>query len=274
MTDRYIITAVLSADDQFLDVSAAFCDISGYTKKELLKLSPETLTPEAIHDARRDIIESVFDGNSWQGEMPQITKDGHQIWLQMYVDPLKNRDGKVDRYRATAVDISEKKLIEKISETDSLTGIANRKKLDDVLYTEWARYLRYKKPFSILLFDLDYFKQVNDEFGHLEGDKVLIRVAESVQMHLRASDAFGRWGGEEFLVILPETDLEHAAVVAEKLRLAVSQITGLASTSLSASFGVACTGEHMERVETLIRLADEALYFAKENGRNRVELSD
>lgn len=274
MTDRYIITAVLSADDQFLDVSTAYCDILGYSRKELLNLSPENMTPDAVHEARRDIIESVFDGHSWQGEMPQITKDGRQIWLQLYVDPLKNRDGKVDRYRATAVDITEKKLIEKISETDSLTGVANRKRLDDVLYTEWARYLRYKKPFSIILFDLDYFKQVNDEFGHLEGDKVLIRVADCVQTHLRKSDAFGRWGGEEFLVILPETDSEHASLVAEKLRVAISQISGLACTSLSASFGVACTGAKMERVETLIRLADEALYYAKENGRNRVELSD
>ena len=274
LTDKYVISAEVNKDDEFISVSTAYCESSGYSRKEIMALKPEELAPPETRVARRKIIDGVLAGQSWQGEMRQISKQNRTLWIQLYVDPMRDSSGSIVGYTATATDITERKLVEKMSETDALTGVANRKKLDSVMSKEWARYIRYQHELSLIIFDLDHFKKINDEFGHLEGDKVLIAVADLVSESIRATDTFGRWGGEEFMVILPETSLQEAQLVAEKLREAVSQLNVLGSKSITASFGVAGVLEGITELETLIRLSDEGLYIAKENGRNRVEVVD
>jgi diguanylate cyclase (GGDEF)-like protein/PAS domain S-box-containing protein len=274
VTDKYVISAELNADDEFKSVSTAYCEFLGYSREELLSMKPEFLAPSQTRAARREIVNRVLGGGSWHGDMMQRSKDGRQLWISLYVDPLKTPQGDIVGYTATATDITERKLVEKMSETDALTDIANRKKLDDVMTKEWARYTRYQHQLALIIFDLDHFKKINDEFGHLAGDKVLVAVAELIEQSIRTTDTFGRWGGEEFMVILPETTLEEAQLVAEKLREAVSKLRVLGPKKITASFGVAGVLEDISEMETLIRLADEALYTAKENGRNRVEIVD
>jgi len=162
--------------------------------------------------------------------------------------------------------------IEHLAHFDTVTGLPNRALLMELLEREVARSLRSERGFALLMLDLDGFKQVNDSRGHAAGDKVLARVGERGRLCMRASDVFGRLGGDEFLAILPETGREGALQVAEKLRVALSEPYPLDGSSavLGASVGVSLFGEHGTDAEALQRLADEALYEAKRLGKGRV----
>lgn len=157
--------------------------------------------------------------------------------------------------------------------TDALTGLPNRLKLNEVLASELARYQRYKTPFSLALFDIDHFKQINDTYGHQQGDQVLQQVARVVRQLIRAVDTVGRWGGEEFLLVLPETPLAGAVTTVERLRQAVAAADYGPVGRVTASFGVAevRAGDDADK---LLRRADTALYRAKNRGRNRVEVEE
>lgn len=165
--------------------------------------------------------------------------------------------------------------IEHLAHHDTITGLPNRALLNDRLAQESARALRSGRGFALLALDLDGFKSVNDTFGHAAGDRVLVIVAERARACMRASDTVGRLGGDEFLAILPETTLEGAMLVAEKLREALAQPYALGSSvaHLSASVGVSLFPEHGSEFEGVQRAADGALYEAKRAGRNRVSVA-
>ncbi len=270
LTDRYVLSAVVNKDGKIKEASTALCVSSGYSQEELLHMSSQLLVVPDYLDRRQEAISKVLNGETWQGELQFLRKNGTTFWVFVYLDPMQGADGDIVGYRSTATDITEKKLIQQISETDGLTGIANRNKLDSALGKEWERYLRYGQEFSLILFDLDHFKKINDEFGHLEGDQVLIRVAKLVETLVRKIDTIGRWGGEEFLIIVPQTDRESAVLVAEKIRTAIAAMEDVVWQRITASFGVATAQPEMADSEVLLRLADKALYQAKENGRNQV----
>lgn len=161
--------------------------------------------------------------------------------------------------------------LNEMARRDTLTGLFNRRHLMEALDQEMNRCNRTQGPFSVCIFDIDHFKQINDTYGHQAGDLVLIRVAESVIHNLRNIDCFGRFGGEEFLLILPETDIQGARIKAERLREQLTEVTfPEIDTDLRVTTSVGltqyCSGESAD--ETLAR-ADEALYEAKENGRNQ-----
>jgi len=160
--------------------------------------------------------------------------------------------------------------LEQLAIRDTLTGLYNRRKLDTSFAREVERAARYGRPLSVIMVDVDYFKAVNDTHGHPVGDAVLIETARLLQAALRTSDILGRWGGEEFLIICPETPIETAVPLAERLRSDYEQCEFSGAGHLTASFGVAAhrAGHH---VEDILLGADKALYQAKKSGRNRVE---
>jgi len=161
---------------------------------------------------------------------------------------------------------------EKASVTDPLTGIGNRRKFNDICDKETARFNRYQNaPFSIIMLDIDHFKKINDQHGHSKGDEALVEFVSTIKPLLRENDSFCRWGGEEFAVILPETDSEGALLLAERIREAISQMS-VGSIMFTVSAGVAQYRKKELLDEFVVRL-DTALYQAKENGRNRVVLS-
>ncbi len=162
------------------------------------------------------------------------------------------------------------KELERLSITDRLTGLFNRMKLDEALASENLRAQRTGQPFSIILIDVDHFKQVNDMHGHQAGDRVLIEVAQLLQANTREIDIVGRWGGEEFLVICPHTDSAGARQLAENLRLKMQACNFTAVAHKTASFGVT-TFQSGDQSKDVVARADTALYAAKEGGRNRVE---
>jgi diguanylate cyclase (GGDEF)-like protein len=159
--------------------------------------------------------------------------------------------------------------------TDHLTGIANRWEIMDRFNSEKGRAERHGTPLSIIIADIDHFKSVNDTFGHNAGDWVLRSVANAISSSIRVEDACGRWGGEEFLLLLPDTNLDAAARVAEKLRQAVSELSipwEGESIAVTMSMGVGQFRPGMT-LDECIQPADHALYRAKTGGRNRVELA-
>jgi diguanylate cyclase (GGDEF)-like protein len=156
--------------------------------------------------------------------------------------------------------------------TDALTGLPNNRAVQDTLKRMVAHAARSETPLGTILLDLDRFKRINDTFGHGRGDDVLAAIGTVLQAHIRASDFVGRYGGEEFIVLLPDTDRDGALISAEKLREAITKITipGV-ELPITASLGVAMLPQDAADAATLIRRADRALYTAKNNGRNRVE---
>jgi diguanylate cyclase (GGDEF)-like protein len=163
-------------------------------------------------------------------------------------------------------------LAEARASTDALTGLPNRRAIGDTVKRLVAQATRTAAPLAALVLDVDHFKQVNDLFGHDRGDEALAAVGEVIAAAVRAGDFAGRSGGEEFVVLLPDTDAEGGHVAAEKLRAAIATVTvpGV-DRNITASIGVAAVPDHAADSETLLRAADRALYAAKANGRNRVE---
>jgi diguanylate cyclase (GGDEF)-like protein len=180
----------------------------------------------------------------------------------------------LDLIRIYALDITKRKMAEEeihlLATTDSLTGIANRREFTAILEREVARVKRYGKPLSLAMFDLDYFKRVNDTFGHDVGDNMLQAVTGLVKKSIRSADVVARWGGEEFMVLMPESDMQAAEKASDKLRLAIAGHQFDTVGKLTASFGVAAY-EPQDDVNSLLKRADDALYRAKDKGRNRVE---
>ncbi len=168
--------------------------------------------------------------------------------------------------------------LERLASTDELTGVANRRAIDEALRRDLARADRDATPISVILIDVDHFKSVNDTWGHATGDAVLSALGKLMRQMLRASDVAGRWGGEEFLCILPNTDSTGALVVAERLRtnLPLNTVAGpRGPVQVTASFGVATArGPGCRNAsEGIMRRADSALYCAKEQGRDRIVMS-
>jgi diguanylate cyclase (GGDEF)-like protein len=159
--------------------------------------------------------------------------------------------------------------IRRLSETDGLTQISNRLKLDAVLKLEIERLSRSDSVCSVIILDIDFFKKVNDTYGHLVGDEVLKDVADIIKKGVRKIDTVGRWGGEEFMVIMPVTEASKGMVLAEKLRNKISRHVFAGVGNLTASFGVAESRGDLNAVE-LVAKADAAMYQAKDAGRNQV----
>jgi len=161
--------------------------------------------------------------------------------------------------------------LSKIAYTDSLTHIYNRLHFAHFLDVEIDKVKRYGSKFSIIFFDLDNFKKVNDNFGHMVGDEVLEEITKIVSKANRSADIFARYGGEEFIILTPETDISGALIQAERLRNAIENYEFDKVGHITSSFGVTEFNAEKDTVETLLDRADKALYLAKEYGRNRVE---
>ena len=164
-------------------------------------------------------------------------------------------------------------VIKELMLTDPLTGVANRRHLDERLDLESKRIQRYGGSLSIIITDIDHFKKINDSHGHHAGDEVLKLFAKLIQESIRATDFVGRFGGEEFVMLLPETDIDSAHNLAERIRQALESTSRLSiETGVTASFGVASTRKQ-EAAEMILRSADQALYRAKQAGRNQVGIA-
>jgi len=195
--------------------------------------------------------------------------------LRLRTEEMEITSAKYEEQAQEMVGLAEelhflKEKAELLSITDRLTGLFNRLKLDQAFAAEIDRSQRYEHPLSMIMFDLDHFKSVNDTYGHQVGDDVLVAIATLLKESIRTVDIAGRWGGEEFLVICPETNIDGAVALAEKIRESIRSYDFPSVGQKTASFGVS-EYKAGEDANAFTQRADEALYSAKENGRDRVE---
>ena len=251
-------------------VSQYFCQVTGYNEDELIDKKHNILRhPDTLLAVYEDLWATILNKEVWKGELKAVYKNGSEHWLQHIITPLFGQKNKLEGFAAISHDITDKKIIEKMAITDYLTGLYNRHKLEQILNHEIERFNRYGGHFSVIIIDIDFFKKINDHYGHPVGDETLIYLANIMKNNSRETDYISRWGGEEFLIVCCETTAVEASVLANQLRVVIEKTHFPIIEKLTISSGVA---EHMseETVSTLISKADQALYKAKLTGRNKV----
>jgi diguanylate cyclase (GGDEF)-like protein/PAS domain S-box-containing protein len=262
---------VCDAKGRILDANAAYCSIVGFTREELLTMSLTDLEanekPEMIGTHIRNIINLGSDSFT----SVHKRKDGSTVDVEVTVTYLNEHGG---RFYSFVRDIADRKKLEaellRAATYDRLTGVLNRQALEDRILNEIERARRYGKPFSLIMLDIDDFKHINDTLGHQSGDKVLSGIARILGQHSRIVDSVGRWGGEEFVILLAESRGKEAALVAEKLRSALTCHSIDEVASVTASFGVA-EFQKGDSLDSMIKRVDDLLYLAKNRGKNQVE---
>lgn len=268
--DKYVPTMKVDLNKTITDVSSALCKISGYSKEELIGKSPSLFKSGRMNnEIYKNLWNKITNGLIWHGELENRTKYNEPYWINITILPNYDQNNQIESYTALCEDITDKKRIEIISQTDKLTQIYNRVKLDASLEIEFNRFQRYKDIFSIILIDIDHFKSVNDNYGHQVGDSVLIQLSKLLKEHCRKTDIVGRWGGEEFMIICPDTDIKGSTLLAEHLRKLVDEFEFNVVKHKTISVGVAEI-YNSDNIETLLKRVDDNLYEAKNSGRNKV----
>ncbi|MBK7058630.1 MAG: diguanylate cyclase [Leptospiraceae bacterium] len=263
-----------------------FSELSGYSEQELVGNTHKIIN-SGFHDKAfwENLWQTIKNGNVWKGEVKNRAKDGSEYWVSSVISPIFDENGQIFQYLSIRQDITTRKRFEEelktLSLTDPLTGVGNRRFFMNLLDREWQRFRRFKQPTSILMLDIDFFKKINDTYGHATGDEVLSHTGELLNK-LRATDVVGvysqsevvgRIGGEEFAIIATNTALPEAKILAERLRKDIASLhiekAGVL-IPVTASFGAAAFSENDSGPESAMQYADQALYKAKQNGRNRV----
>lgn len=275
---------VIDRDSVILLFNEGAEKIFGYKSSEVLGVHLNSLIPERYH-LQHDLHVEEFDrghssSRSMGDRMRQVVglrKNGEEFLTSTTIMKVGTRDKPA--FAAIVRDISENKKTEeellRLAATDPLTGAFNRREFTSLAERDALRAQRYNRPLAILIFDLDHFKRLNDTYGHAAGDKALQRFTTLCCNALRTVDIFGRWGGEEFVALLPETDADGAAVIAERLRKIVADNSfefGGHKISFTVSIGVAQYRDTETSIEGPLARADQAIYDAKKAGRNRIAI--
>ncbi len=260
-------------------VNHGFEDITGYTFTEAVGRNPAELIKSGSHqnDIYNDLWDTISAGNVWRGELTNRTKNGDVYWCRLSVSPVLNNCGEIINYVGVQEDLTELKNkeaeLKRLATIDELTSINNRRNFMDLALKEMKRTARHGRSMALAILDIDHFKIVNDTYGHDYGDFVLRELAAIVMSEIREIDVLGRIGGEEFALVLANTDNDGAAILFERLRVSIEkhdfQFKG-GAVNVTASFGYAVFSEGgKETLDGLMKMADRALYAAKHNGRNR-----
>lgn len=260
----------------------------GYQASEIPKeigfqFFTERLHPEDYDRVMDNMRRHLYnETDAYDVEYRIRSKNGEYIW---YYDRGKvtkrDTEGKPLIVSGIVFDITQNKMTEsnlkeansklhKMAMTDELTGAFNRRMIVEAINNEIKRSKRLDSIFSLIMFDIDHFKMINDNFGHDAGDFVLKRLAQMVKNRIRVIDIFGRWGGEEFIIVLPSTELESTIILAEDLRIKLSQLDLEGIGRVTASFGIA-TYEEGDSIDSIVKKVDNKMYQAKNEGRNRVK---
>lgn len=257
-------------------VNQTFCNVTGYSAAEAIGQTPQSLlhsgkTPKANYEA---MWAHLNRGEAWQGEFINHRKDGSEYIESVAIAPVRQADGKITNYLAVKHDITEQRhteaRIENLAHFDQLTGLPNRASLNDRF--EYARSLaqRSGQHLAVMFFDLDNFKSINDTLGHGVGDQLLMQVAKRIKSMLRGEDTVTRFGGDEFILLLHETDETGAAHVAIKLIEQAAHAYQIEQHELvvTHSIGIAIYPNDGNDLDTLLKHADAAMYRVKRAGRN------
>jgi diguanylate cyclase (GGDEF)-like protein/PAS domain S-box-containing protein len=252
----------------------AFFDETGYTKEDVLGNTPRVLKSGKYDDAfYKKLWGTILRGDIYKDTLINKKKNGDIFYEKKTISPLKDDQNNLIGFVSSGKDVTLETMMhqemEHLASIDKLTGIYNRHKFEELFSLEAERTRRFSSPLSLILLDIDHFKSVNDTYGHDIGDDVLKHFSSIIKSNIRQIDIFARWGGEEFLVLSPGTNLTEVGVFAEKLRLAIEKASFPTVNNVTVSVGLS-EFEEGDTFSNLFKRADKALYFAKNNGRNQV----
>ncbi|MDT3700908.1 MAG: sensor domain-containing diguanylate cyclase [Thermincola sp.] len=239
----------------------------------------EGVHPDDLESCLKIYLESFSQRQPFEMEYRLLRFDGEYRWIDDRGVPFYNDNGNFAGYIGSCIDVTEKvegEQLRKEAQVDGLTGTNNRQFFEKLFKTEFEKAIKYRTMLSVILMDVDDFKSINDVYGHLIGDQVLTNVVNVIESSLRDSDFCGRYGGEEFVVALPNTSLEQAIKVAERLRQQIEnnsvEIEGR-KIKVTVSLGVTQLSNEKEAYR-LIDKADKAMYSSKTRGKNQVTIAD
>lgn len=279
--DEYIYLSIANKDGVILDVSNAYTKLTGYNKSELIGNKHNILRhPDTKLDTYIDLWKTILSKKVWEGEICNLKKDGTPFYTKVLIRPNLDKNGEIDTFVAYVQDITYQKEIEKLSVTDELTKLYNRREFDKLFKSYISHSKRYKHSFTMLILDIDFFKQYNDTYGHLKGDIALKKVAHQIKdiTHRNADMAF-RIGGEEFSVLFSANSLDDAKRFSLMLKdeienLRIEHKKSEVSEYLTVSVGLFHLDDLMNLSEDeIFNSCDEALYVAKKSGRNRISIA-
>ena len=281
IVDENVLTSSTDLDGNITYASEAFCEISGYTKDELIGQNHRIIRHSDMKESTyKELWETITSGKTWKGEIKNKKKNGDYYWVKASISPVFDNKGEIISYTAVREDITDKKIIEEISITDGLTNIYNRRYFDEIFPKIINEAKRKNELIAFLFMDIDHFKQYNDNYGHQKGDEVLINFAACLKQSLhRSSDYTFRLGGEEFAVVYQMETKEKAVEFANNLRknienLKIEHKYSSVSSYITASMGLICKNANEIVIDEIYKQADDLLYQAKRSGRNQVKVNE
>ncbi|MDA3908407.1 MAG: diguanylate cyclase [Sulfurimonas sp.] len=268
--DKNIMIIKTNTKGTITDVSTLFCEFFKYDKNELVGNKASILKSGTLPDlVYQELWETILSKKSWSGEIENKTSSGDKKWVQSRITPIINETGELVEFNAVYQDVTNEKLLEELYITDPLTQLYNRRYFDELMTSITLHQRKADTDFIILIADIDHFKSINDTHGHQVGDEALKDVARVLKNSLRDNDVVARWGGEEFVIMLKNTDLQEAQMIAEKLRTNIEKRKIQNTINITTSIGL--TKYYVgEDTNLTFKRADNALYKAKESGRNMV----
>ncbi len=282
IVDKYLIASKTDLEGNIIEVSKAFCEISGYTKEELIGQKHNIVRhPDMKKEVFEELWNTLKKSQVWEGEIKNRKKSGDFYWVKARVSPIFEEDGTIIGYASIRVDITDKKAVEVLSITDHMTKLYNRRFFNEIFDKELHRANRDNKKLGFIIFDVDYFKQYNDNYGHQRGDTVLIELAKILteQLH-RASDYAFRLGGEEFGILISDIDIDGISTLIKNIQNAIEDLKiphkeSSVSNLVTASFG-ACIFESKNDItqEKIFKFTDDLLYEVKNSGRNKLIIKE
>jgi len=225
------------------------------------------------HQFYQSMWKKILNGETYRGTIINKKRDSQLYYEEITISPILDSEKNIQNFVSTSQDITERIKMEeklnKLATIDSLTKIYNRHKTNEIIDAEISRVQRYESSFSLAMLDIDHFKLINDTYGHEVGDTILKELTALIGSLIRISDSFGRWGGEEFILVLPHTNAEQSLILTNKLIEHIASYKFSHVDRVTMSIGVSLYIKPEDKA-TMLRRVDEALYKAKDNGRNRV----
>lgn len=281
--DVIVVTRAEPIDEpgpEIVYVNKAFTELTGYSIEEVLGKTPRMLQSAGTDkESRAKIRKALLEKKPVRTTIKNYSKSGEEYWLDLSILPLADDHGNITHFVAIERNVTEQKALEKslseLSRIDALTGVFNRRAFNEILENEYSRFRRIADKYSLLMLDIDHFKKVNDSYGHIAGDEALVELAKICGSNIRLHDTLSRLGGEEFCILLPHTNKDNAALIAEKLRKCIADtpiVTERDTIRLTVSIGVSEVDDSDKDCLDTLKRADAKLYEAKNSGRNNVQV--
>jgi len=269
--DKSAIVSRTDTDGIITYASEKFCEISGYSQDELVGRSHNIIQdPDSKSEDFKELWETISSKQVYKGTLKNISKDKKAYYVDTTIVPFLNKDGTILEYMSISYDVTSHIQALHYAYTDNLTKVHNRNKFEEVFAYELKQTKRYGSTFTLAILDIDHFKNINDTYGHLVGDEILIMLAKSVNQNIRESDFFARWGGEEFVLLMNNSTLESTTVALENLKKVIESLNHNIAKTVTASFGFTQVTDK-DTLESALNRADKALYEAKDDGRNCIK---